>query len=64
MRTNIVIDDDLMNQAMRLSGKSTKKETVEAGLQLLVQMKRQEGLRKLRGKLRWNGNLDEMRRDK
>lgn len=63
MRTNIVIDDQLMKQAMRASGASTKRETVEAALRLLVGLKRQERLRRLRGKLKWEGDLDAMRRD-
>jgi len=63
MRTNIVIDDQLIADALKLSGLKTKRETVEAGLRLLVQIKRQERIRGHRGKLRWDGNLDAMRRD-
>ena len=63
MRTNIVIDDDLMAEAIKLSNLKTKKAVVEKGLELLVQVKKQEELRKLKGKLRWEGDLDEMRRD-
>ncbi|MFZ0790438.1 MAG: type II toxin-antitoxin system VapB family antitoxin [Chromatiaceae bacterium] len=63
MRTNIVIDDQLMADAQQLSGLRTKREAVEAGLRLLVQIKRQESLRTYRGKLRWEGDLDAMRRD-
>lgn len=63
MRTNIDIDDDLMAKAMNLSGHKTKKETVEAALELLVRLKSQEAIRAARGKLRWEGNLEEMRRD-
>jgi Arc/MetJ family transcription regulator len=63
MRTNIVIDDRLMARAMRLSGAATKREAVQRGLELLVQVKRQEKIRSLRGKLHWQGNLDEVRRD-
>ena len=63
MRTNIVIDDQLIADAQQLSGLSTKREAVEAGLRLLVQIKRQERLRTYRGKLRWEGDLDTMRRD-
>ncbi len=61
MRTNIVIDDQLMQQAMRATGLSTKKSVVEAGLHLLIQVKAQAGLRGLRGKVKWEGDLDEMR---
>jgi len=64
MRTNIIIDDDLMAEAIKLSKLKTKKAVVEKGLELLVQVKRQEEIRKLKGKLKWEGNLDEMRRDK
>jgi Arc/MetJ family transcription regulator len=63
MRTNIVIDDRLIADAQELSGLRTKREAVEAGLKLLVQIKRQERLRTYRGKLRWEGDLDAMRRD-
>ena len=61
MRTNIVINDELMNEALLLSGLSSKRETVEAGLRLLVQQKRQQQIRELRGTLHWEGNLAEMR---
>ena len=61
MRTNIEIDDKLMKEAMRRANTKTKKETVEAGLRMLVRLKRQEGIRGLRGKVKWEGNLDELR---
>ena len=64
MRTNIVIDDKLMSVALKTSGLKTKKEVVEEGLRLLVKVRNQSKLRKLRGKLKWEGNLDEMRQDK
>lgn len=63
MRTNIDIDDTLMNEAMEASGAATKKAAVEKGLELLVQVKKQNGLRELRGKLEWEGDLAEMRTD-
>lgn len=63
MRTNIVVDDNLMAEALKLSKIKTKKGVVESALKLLVQVKRQESIRKLRGKLNWEGNLSEMRRD-
>ncbi|MFM2059870.1 MAG: hypothetical protein RLY71_4255 [Pseudomonadota bacterium] len=63
MRTNIVIDEDLMQDALRLSGAKTKREAVELGLRTLVRLRQQEELRKLRGKLDWQGDLDTMRRD-
>lgn len=61
MRTNIVIDDRLMDEALKATGFSTKKEAVEQGLKLLVRQNKQQAIRKLRGKLKWEGNLDEMR---
>jgi Arc/MetJ family transcription regulator len=64
MRTNIVIDDKLMNAALKTSGLLTKKDVVEEALKLLVQVKKQSRLKKLRGKLKWEGNLDEMRTTK
>lgn len=63
MRTNIEINDSLMAEAMKAGGFETKKATVEEGLRLLVQTRLQGRIRKLRGKLRWEGSLDEMRRD-
>lgn len=64
MRTNIVIDDHLMNEALKISGYKTKKETVEEGLKLLIVMKKQSQIRKYRGKLKWEGDLEAMRTDK
>jgi Arc/MetJ family transcription regulator len=63
MRTNIVIDPKLMTEALRLSGAPTKRQVVEDSLRLLIQVKRQERIRKARGKLKWTGDLDAMRRD-
>jgi len=64
MRTNVVVDDELMKSALRASGLKTKKDAIEAGLKLLVQLKGQEEIKGFRGKLRWEGNLDEMRMDR
>lgn len=61
MRTNIVIDDQLMAEALKASGLQTKKEVVEQGLRLLVRLGQQQELRKLRGKVAWEGDLDRMR---
>ncbi len=61
MRTNIVIDDDLIRKAMKATGLHTKKAVVEAGLKLLIDVKAQAGIRRLRGKVKWEGHLDEMR---
>ncbi|HZT87617.1 MAG TPA: type II toxin-antitoxin system VapB family antitoxin [Stellaceae bacterium] len=61
MRTNIEIDDKLMKEAQRLSGLKTKRAVVEAALQMFVRVQRQQDILKLAGKVRWEGNLDEMR---
>ena len=63
MRTNIVIDDDLMAQALSLTQCRTKRAVVEEGLRLLVRLKKQEQLRSLRGKLKWEGSLEQSRLD-
>jgi Arc/MetJ family transcription regulator len=64
MRTNIVIDDELMANVLKLTGLRTKREVVELGLKTLIKLKKQEKIRQFRGKLRWQGNLDEMRTDR
>lgn len=64
MRTNIVIDDTLMQEALVISGYRTKRETVEEALKLLIAQRNQANIRNLRGKLQWEGNLAEMRTDK
>ena len=64
MRTNIFIDDDLMNRVMKLTGLRTKREAVEMGLKALLKVKKQESIRSFRGKLEWQGDLDDMRTDK
>jgi len=61
MRTNIVIDDQLMHEALLVSGYKTKREAVEEGLKLLIAMKKQAKIRDLRGKLSWEGDLNAMR---
>lgn len=61
MRTNIMLDDDLIETAKTLTGFRTKKAVVEEGLRALIRLKRQESVRSLRGKLHWEGDLDEMR---
>jgi len=63
MRTNIVIDDELMNQVLKLTGLRTKREAVELGLKALLRLQQQESIRDFRGKLDWEGDLDEMRSD-
>lgn len=64
MRTNIEIDDKLMKEALRLTGAKTKREAVELGLRTLLRLRRQEELRRFRGKLEWEDDLDEMRKNK
>jgi len=64
MRTNIVIDDKLMTDVLRLTGLKTKKEAVEEGLRALIRLAQQAEIRKLRGQIQWVGNLEEMRTDK
>ncbi len=61
MRTNIVIEDELMRRAMRATGLTTKRAVVQEGLRLLLQVKAQTGIRRLRGKVRWKGHLKQMR---
>jgi Arc/MetJ family transcription regulator len=63
MRTNIVIDEKLMKDTLRITGLKTKRDAVELGLRTLVRLGRQAELRRLRGKLQWQGDLDAMRRD-
>ena len=63
MRTNIVINDTLMAEAMKVSALKTKKAVVESGLSLLIQIKKQERIKSLRGKLKWDDDLDKMRLD-
>ncbi|KFZ28152.1 hypothetical protein IDAT_11245 [Pseudidiomarina atlantica] len=61
MRTNIEIDDDLMNEALKIADVTTKKEAVELGLRALIKMKKQASIKSYRGKLSWSGDLDDMR---
>ena len=61
MKINIIIDDQLMANALKATGLSTKTEVVELGLKLLLQRSQQQAIRKLRGKLKWEGSLDVMR---
>lgn len=63
MRTNIEIDDALMSDALLMTGVRTKKEAVEMGLKALITLKKQERIQQFKGKLRWEGDLDEMRAD-
>lgn len=63
MRTNIVIDEQLMKQAQAAAGVKTKRDAVEQGLKALITLQKQREIRSLRGKLKWEGDLDAMRRD-
>ncbi|HMM52167.1 MAG: type II toxin-antitoxin system VapB family antitoxin [Burkholderiales bacterium] len=64
MRTNIVIDDELMKQTLRATGLKTKREAVELGLRTLLRLRRQQEIRRFRGKLPWEGDLEAMRTDR
>jgi len=64
VRTNIVIDDKLMAAALAARPEATKRAVVEEGLRLVALVHRQKKLRSLRGKLRWTGDLERMRRDR
>ena len=64
MRTSIVIDDELMNSTLQATGLKTKREVVELGLRTLLQLRQQEEIKRFRGKLNWQGDLDAMRTDK
>ena len=61
MRTNIVLDDDLVKRAQQLTGIRTKREVIHEALRTLVRLQEQSMARELRGKLRWEGNLSELR---
>jgi Arc/MetJ family transcription regulator len=61
MRIKIILDDDLMQEALAVTGLPTKKAVVEAGLRLLIQMHKQTGIRSMKGQIHWEGNLDEQR---
>jgi Arc/MetJ family transcription regulator len=63
MRTNIVIDDKLMRDTLRATGLKTKREAVELGLRTLLRLRKQAGIRRLRGQLDWQGDLNAMRSD-
>ena len=68
MRIKVVIDEDLMDEALKVTGLKvtglkTKRQAIEEGLRLLVRTRRQARVRRLRGTLRWEGSLDDMRHD-
>jgi Arc/MetJ family transcription regulator len=63
MRTNIEISDELMAEALRVSGLQTKRAAVEAGLKALIRLNRQKKILDLAGKVHWEGDLDQSRED-
>jgi len=63
MRTNVIIDDKLMSKALKSGKYRTKKDAIEQGLKLLVQINSQKKLQRLKGNIHWEGDLNEMRRD-
>ncbi len=64
MRTNIVLDDKLVQRAQKLTGIKTKREVVQEALRTLIMLREQGQIRDLRGKLKWEGDLDEQRRSR
>ena len=64
MRTNIVIDDDLLRDALKATGAKTKREAVELGLRTLLKLRKQQQIKTLRGRINWQGDLERMRLDK
>jgi len=64
MRTNIVIDDELMRDALKATGAKTKREAVEMGLRTLLRLSKQQQIKKLRGRINWRGDLEQMRVDR
>lgn len=64
MRTNIVIDDKLMKDTLKATGLKTKREAVELALRTLLRLRQQEEIRRFRGKLDWQGDLDALRTDR
>ena len=64
MRTNIVIDDELMQATLQATGLKTKREAVELGLRTLLRLRQQGEIRRFRGQLAWQGDLDDLRTDK
>jgi Arc/MetJ family transcription regulator len=64
MRTNIVLDESLVEQARKLTGIKTKKELIHEALRTLIRLRQQSEARSLRGKLHWEGDLDELRQSR
>ncbi|MCK9636497.1 MAG: type II toxin-antitoxin system VapB family antitoxin [Methylobacter tundripaludum] len=64
MRTHIIIDDTLMADVLKATGVKSKREAVELGLKALLMLKQQEGIKAFKGKLKWEGDLEQMRTDR
>jgi Arc/MetJ family transcription regulator len=64
MKTSIVIDEQLIADALEVTGLKTKREVVEMGLKTLIKLKQQEKIKDFKGQLKWEGNLEEMRCDR
>ncbi|ODT33782.1 MAG: transcription regulator of the Arc/MetJ class [Lautropia sp. SCN 70-15] len=64
MRTNIVIDEELMKRVLKLTGLRTKREAVDLGLRTVLRLRQQQEIRKFRGRLHWEGDLEAMRTDR
>jgi Arc/MetJ family transcription regulator len=64
MRTNIIIDDTLTADVLKATGAKSKREAVELGLKALLRLKQQEGIKAFKGKLKWEGDLEQMRTDR
>jgi len=63
MRTNVVLDENIINTALKIGGFKTKKAAIENALKLFIHVKGQQKIKNLKGKIKWEGNLNEMRRD-
>jgi Arc/MetJ family transcription regulator len=61
MRTNVVIDEELIDQARALTGIRTKREVIHEALRTLIRLRQQAEVRNLGGKLQWEGDLDDLR---
>jgi Arc/MetJ family transcription regulator len=61
MKIDVLIDEKLLAEAIKVTGLKTKKEVIELGLQTLIKLKQQEKIKAYRGNLQWEGNLDEIR---
>ena len=63
-RTNVVLDEDLIGRGMRLTGINTRKALIDYALRELVRRKEQKKILRLRGKISWEGDLDQMRQNR